>query len=76
MPALTSPTEIAKEGISHLDHLEYFGYGLVIFKEIGAYTLTRQVLHSNSDLLINLVVRKRWSMSTPLLIQTFEWINR
>jgi hypothetical protein len=32
MPALTSQTELAKEGIRHLGYPEYFGNALVIFK--------------------------------------------
>lgn len=32
MPALTSQTELAKEGISHLGYPEYFGTALVFLK--------------------------------------------
>ena len=32
MPALTSQTELAKEGIRHLAYPEYFGNALVVFK--------------------------------------------
>ncbi|MVO08207.1 DoxX family protein [Flavobacterium sp. TP390] len=32
MPALTSQTELAKEGIKHLGYPEYFGTALVVFK--------------------------------------------
>lgn len=39
MPALTSQTELAKEGINHLGYPEYFGNALVIFKILGALTL-------------------------------------
>ena len=39
MPALTSQTELAKEGISHLGYPEYFGTALVIFKVVGALAL-------------------------------------
>jgi hypothetical protein len=39
MPALTSQTEIAKEGIRHLGYPEYFGNALVVFKILGALTL-------------------------------------
>jgi len=39
MPALTSQTKIAKEGISHLGYPEYFGNALVVFKVLGALTL-------------------------------------
>ena len=35
MPALTSQTELAKEGIRHLGYPPYFGNALVIFKVIG-----------------------------------------
>ena len=39
MPALTSQTELAKEGIRHLGYPEYFGNALVVFKVLGAITL-------------------------------------
>lgn len=39
MPALTSQTELAKEGIAHLGYPAYFGVMLVIFKVLGALTL-------------------------------------
>lgn len=39
MPALTSQTEMAKEGIRHLGYPEYFGVALVVFKVLGALTL-------------------------------------
>jgi hypothetical protein len=39
MPALTSQTELAKEGIRHLGYPEYFGNALVIFKIIGVLAL-------------------------------------
>lgn len=39
MPALTSQTEMAKQGISHLGYPEYFGVALVIFKILGALIL-------------------------------------
>lgn len=39
MPALTSQTEMAKEGISHLGYPEYFGNALVIFKILGVIAL-------------------------------------
>ena len=39
MPALTSQTKLAKEGISHLGYPEYFGNALVIFKVLGALIL-------------------------------------
>ncbi len=39
MPALTSQTELAKEGIRHLGYPEYFGNALVIFKVLGALAL-------------------------------------
>lgn len=35
MPALTSQTELAKQGIRHLGYPEYFGNTLVVFKVIG-----------------------------------------
>ncbi|MFI5450878.1 DoxX family protein [Pedobacter sp. UC225_61] len=39
MPALTSQTELAKEGIRHLGYPEYFGNALVVFKVLGALIL-------------------------------------
>ncbi len=39
MPALTSQTKLAKEGISHLGYPEYFGNALVVFKILGALIL-------------------------------------
>ena len=39
LPALTSQTELAKEGIRHLGYPEYFGNALVVFKVLGALTL-------------------------------------
>ncbi len=39
MPALTSQTELAKEGIRHLGYPEYFGNALVIFKVLGVLIL-------------------------------------
>jgi hypothetical protein len=39
MPALTSQTELAKEGLRHLGYPEYFGNALVIFKVLGVLAL-------------------------------------
>lgn len=39
LPALTSQTELAKEGIRHLGYPEYFGNALVVFKVLGAIIL-------------------------------------
>lgn len=39
MPALTSQTELAKEGIRHLGYPEYFGNALVVFKVLGSLVL-------------------------------------
>lgn len=39
IPAFTSQTELAKEGIRHLGYPEYFGNALVIFKVLGALSL-------------------------------------
>ncbi len=39
IPALTSQTELAKQGISHLGYPPYFGNALVVFKVLGALTL-------------------------------------
>lgn len=39
IPALTSQTELAKEGIRHLGYPEYFGAALVVFKILGVIIL-------------------------------------
>ncbi len=39
LPAFTSQTEFAKEGIRHLGYPEYFGNAFVIFKVLGAIVL-------------------------------------
>jgi DoxX-like family len=39
MPALTSQSELAKEGIRHLGYPEYFGNALVVFKVLGVLAL-------------------------------------
>jgi len=39
MPAFTSQTELAKEGIHHLGYPAYFGNALVVFKVLGALAL-------------------------------------
>ncbi len=39
MPALTSQTELAKEGIRHLGYPQYFGNALVVFKILGVLAL-------------------------------------
>ncbi|WP_316748797.1 DoxX family protein [Pedobacter gandavensis] len=39
MPAFTSQTEMAKEGIRHLGYPEYFGIALTVFKILGAIIL-------------------------------------
>ena len=39
MPALTSQTELAKEGIKHLGYPQYFGNTLVLFKVLGVLML-------------------------------------
>ncbi|BDB54275.1 hypothetical protein GENT5_05800 [Flavobacterium ammoniigenes] len=39
MPALTSQTELAKEGIRHLGYPEYFGNVLVVFKVLGVLAI-------------------------------------
>lgn len=39
MPALTSQTEMAKEGIRHLGYPDYFGVMLTVFKVLGALVL-------------------------------------
>ena len=39
MPALTSNSEMAKQGISHLGYPAYFGIMLVVFKVLGSLGL-------------------------------------
>lgn len=39
IPAFTSQTEFAKEGIRHLGYPEYFGNALVVFKILGVLAL-------------------------------------
>jgi hypothetical protein len=39
IPALTSQSELAKEGIRHLGYPEYFGVLLTVFKVAGALAL-------------------------------------
>jgi DoxX-like family len=39
MPALTSQSEMAKQGISHLGYPAYFGVMLTVFKVVGALAL-------------------------------------
>ena len=39
MPALTSQSEMAKEGIKHLGYPVYFGNALVVFKVLGTLSL-------------------------------------
>ena len=39
MPALTSHTEIAKEGIKHLGYPDYFRIQLTVFKVLGGIAL-------------------------------------
>jgi len=39
LPALTSQTEVAKEGIRHLQYPAYFGNALVVFKVLGSLVL-------------------------------------
>ncbi len=39
MPALTSQTELAKEGVRHLGYPAYFGAMLLVFKIAGALAL-------------------------------------
>lgn len=39
MPALTSQTELAKQGISHLGYPDYFGVMLTVYKVLGALAI-------------------------------------
>lgn len=44
MPALTSQTEMAKEGIRHLGYPDYFGVMLAVFKVLGSLALVLPVV--------------------------------
>ena len=44
MPALTSNTELARQGISHLGYPDYFRVMLTIFKIIGAIVLILPII--------------------------------
>ena len=44
MPALTSNTELAKQGISHLGYPDYFRIMLTVFKVLGAIVLILPVI--------------------------------
>lgn len=46
MPALTSQTELAREGIRHLGYPEYFGTIFVVFKVLGALALIIPQVHN------------------------------
>lgn len=46
MPALTSNTELAKQGISHLGYPNYFRIMLTVFKVIGAIVLVLPMIQS------------------------------
>jgi len=39
MPAMTSQTELAKEGLKHLGYPPYFGNAIVVFKVLGVLAL-------------------------------------
>lgn len=39
MPAFTSQTEMAKEGIRHLGYPEYFGNSIVVLQVVGTLLL-------------------------------------
>lgn len=39
IPALTSQTEMAKQGMNHLQYPVYFGNALIVFKIVGALIL-------------------------------------
>ena len=47
MPALTSQSEMAKEGIRHLGYPEYFGNVLVVFKILGVLVLVIPSISKN-----------------------------
>lgn len=44
MPALTSQSKMAKDGIAHLGYPEYFGTALAVFKVLGALALILPVI--------------------------------
>ena len=44
LPALTSQSELAKEGIRHLGYPAYFGNAFVVFKVLGALALLLPVV--------------------------------
>jgi hypothetical protein len=44
LPALTSNTELAKQGISHLGYPDYFRVMLTVFKIIGAVVLILPII--------------------------------
>lgn len=44
MPALTSQTELAKEGISHLGYPAYFGVMLTVYKVLGAVAIMLPII--------------------------------
>lgn len=46
MPALTSNTELAKQGISHLGYPDYFRVMLTVFKVLGAIVLMLPMIKS------------------------------
>jgi hypothetical protein len=46
MPALTSNTELAKQGISHLGYPDYFRVMLTVFKILGALALILPMIKS------------------------------
>ena len=46
MPALTSNTELAKQGISHLGYPDYFRVMLTVFKILGAIVLILPKINS------------------------------
>ena len=46
MPALTSQTELAKQGIQHLGYPQYFGNAFVIFKVLGTLALIIPQVHT------------------------------
>lgn len=47
MPALTSQTQIAKEGIHHLGYPQYFGNAFVIFKVLFDWCKKKGIIFKN-----------------------------
>ncbi len=79
MPALTSQTELAKEGIRHLGYPEYFGNALVVFKVLGVLAIlipqvTRRVKEwAYAGFAFNFIfaIISNWAIDGPKLLTFF-----